>query len=65
MQSIFISVYLSQTDDTMESKLSDVQENDSFAVPLIYLGFGRELKEDYVKEGESEEERPMIGLQES
>lgn len=44
-------MYLSQTDDIPETKISKAPENDSFAVSLIPL----ELREhkDYMKVGES------------
>lgn len=54
-------VYLSQTDDSVGSKVSGAPENDSFAVSFVHLELRRKSK----KYRKVEESQAGTGLQES
>lgn len=61
--SIFVRVYLTQTDDMPGSKISERSpENNSSAVSFMHLKLRWERKEDYVKMGRNNR---SITLQES
>lgn len=57
---------MSQTEDTLGSKISNVLENDSFAVSFIHLELRQECKEN-LHEGEKKqgEQISMIGFLDS